>query len=173
MIGVFIAGNAAFILGVMVFSLIFFWRKIIKLSFIKKVVSILLLLSLLLVFINYFSSEMERKSTDGNQIKAVQVEVFLDTNEFFGKGVAARVPEMSRIAYNPNSIYFEMQTFYIYYQIGLIGMLIFILLNTIALSRYKWDTAFLYLIYILYSAFNPGSFDTTHFIAILMCCNLE
>ena len=101
------------------------------------------------------------------------MEIFTSTNNMWGEGLATRVPEMPRIGYPTDTLYYEMQTFYIYYQIGLLGMLLFVFMNIIALIKFNNDTMLMYFIYLLYSAFNPGSFDTTHFIAIVMCCNLK
>lgn len=173
LLGVFIAGNAAFILGIMIFLLWKFKKSLLRFSYAKKVLAILIILPIIIFFLNYFYSEMERKSNTGNHVKFVQMEILLDTNTAVGEGIAARVPQMSSIGYPADTLYYEMQTFYIFYQLGLIGSLIFIILNIMSLKKYNFDTAFLYIIYLLYSAFNPGSFDTTHFIAILACCNLR
>ena len=163
------AGNQAFILGYALFFLYLFILKIKQL--IKKknalmlIVLFILAICILVFFMQYVVYTLNMKSGNSNLVRAVQACVLLEANPIVGEGLGNIVQIDGREA----SRYFELQTLYIYNQIGMIGILLFYLLTFAPyITEKNMQKAAIYCIYLAYTFWNPYCFDSTHVIAILL-----
>lgn len=173
-LGVLVAGNFSFILSLALFFLYryligFNLRRIKK----KKVIFLFFLIMIGSVFLCYAGSEMNRKKDTGNKLKIIQAKILMDTNLLIGNGLGQIVPENEQLNREPDAIYYELQTMYIFYQIGFIGLGMFMILTLMLAYKHGKTVFVLYLIYLVYSFFNPYCFDTTQMIAILLLVNLN
>ena len=174
--GVIIAGNLAFMLGLSIYILYKLCREIIKRrSPVFKIVAIVVTAGAIIGSLNYVEAEVERKSGGGGSIayRIRQIQVLTDTNPFFGQGIGANVYGGDRIGRDSDAKYFELQTLYIYYQIGLFGLAVFYFITLSLCLKYKKRIFLLYLLYLFYSFFNPYCFDTTNMFAIILLINLD
>lgn len=173
MVGVFIAGNLAFIVAIFLLILYVYFKKYFHLT-IKGMLSFLLLLIFMVPVCLYMSSENDRKVDGGNAVKVAQLEILLDNgNLFMGNGLGDKVPKMKLIGYSEKSLYYEMQSAYIFYQIGFLGFAWFVVLNIIFLRRYKNNGIYVfYGIYIVSACANPYFFDSTHILAVHFLSNV-
>lgn len=90
-----------------------------------------------------------------------------------GWGFGARIPDGVFNNYS-SSLYIELQSLFIFFQIGLFGSLLYIA-NVIyyvrkVLSR---GNALIFFMYLVYSSTNPYMFDTTHFLVVLLLTMLS
>lgn len=176
LLGIASAGNFAFVLGIALYSgyyLIIYIHKLICQNKIKIRYLFFVFILLLLIIFPYVQNKIIEKSAHSNKIRFEQAEILLDTNHFIGKGLGNEIlAETSEREYNGN-IYFELQTLYIYNQIGSIGITLFYLLTLIPLVKLSKEKTILYIIYICYSFWNPYCFDTTQIITTLLIVNMK
>ena len=129
-----------------------------------------LLVAGILFFFIYSIRVMDTKAAFANAVRFSQAEILLDTNIVLGDGLGHAVSGIGfgRV-YNGN-IYFELQTLYIFNQIGATGIFLFYALTFLLCmdSRQKMKA---YLIYLVYTFWNPYCFDSTHIIALLIISN--
>lgn len=175
MIGIIIAGNLSFIISMFALLLYFYGKKSIKTN-IKHLGTLPLVLCICFLFFSYTNSELEKKAmgNDGNLTRITQIEILMDNdNIFWGNGLGANVPKMHMIGYPEDSLYYEVQSAYIFYQIGLINFLLFVIINIIFIREYrKKDAGIFYCIYILSACANPYFFDATHVLSIHFLVNI-
>lgn len=171
------SGNSAFFLGLFLFF---------SIRIIKRVINdakewnrnglflVLILVVFALAFLVYSFMQLEMKSAgveDTNRVRIEQAELLLDTNPVWGAGVGAYANgEISTRVYY-NETYYELQTLYIFHQIGLIGMLMFMIITVYPLICSKRALR-LYLIYLIYAFWNPYSFDSTHIVVLIVLVNV-
>ncbi|WP_335523681.1 hypothetical protein, partial [Neobacillus drentensis] len=82
----------------------------------------------------------------------------------FGQGLGNLINVISDYRDYRNYYYFELQTFYILNQVGILYFLLFLITNVIFVIKF-WKNKFIYLIYlsyIVYAFTNPYLFDTTN-----------
>ena len=86
-----------------------------------------------------------------------------------GKGLGNTVSEKTNYRDYTGNIYFELQTFYFFNQLGIINFISFILLNLFFAYTKIRDPRllFVYLCYILYAFTNPYILDSNQVIVIL------
>ena len=172
-IGIVIEGNFSFFLAVAVFFGYYFiryvWQK--GITF-KKLFVVLVALIVGTGFCFYALDQREQKADGGNVLRAAQAEILLSGNPFVGEGVGAKVYDNVRLGRMADDKYFELQTLYIFFQIGSVGLLLFYLSNALALRRVpNTDAWCVYVVYLVGSFFNPYCFDTTQMVTAVLCGN--
>lgn len=172
-LGIIIEGNFSFYLAVVSFLAYYFIRYVWKKGVtIKKIFVIFIMLAVGAGFLFYALDQREQKEDGGNAFRTTQAEVLLSGNPVIGEGLGARVHDNVRLGRMADDKYFELQTLYIFFQIGCVGLLFFYLCNILAL-RYisDMDVWCIYLAYLIGSFFNPYCFDVTQMITTTLCGN--
>ncbi len=173
-VAILTAGNFAFILGMTLFigyKLVKYFAQgrngLIRLFSIAAVVFV----AVLMIYIS--NQQLVVKSGYSNAIRVQQAKMLLDTNPFFGNGLGFRVTssELGIRNYSVASDYYELQTLYIYNQIGTFGLILFMTLTFMEIIPNGKYVTTLYIIYLFYSFWNPYCFDTTHMITIILLQN--
>lgn len=172
-IGIVIEGNFSFFLAVAVFFGYYFiryvWQK--GITF-KKLFVVLVALIVGTGFCFYALDQREQKADGGNVLRAAQAEILLSGDPFVGEGLGAKVYDNVRLGRTADDKYFELQTLYIFFQIGSVGLLLFYLSNALALRRVpNTDAWCVYVVYMVGSFFNPYCFDTTQMVTAVLCGN--
>lgn len=175
-IAIFCAGNFAFILGLFCFICYRLYKFLLSYKNQKGYytpVYILVAGFFCIFFFSYLISQQKYKASYSNAIRIEQMKVLLDCNWFFGEGLGSWIKSNSGFRNYNGEVYFELQTLYIFNQIGTIGLLMFYILTfyeayTISFHR---NGIILYLLYIIYTFWNPYCFDTTHMISIILISN--
>ena len=172
-IGIVIEGNFSFFLAVVVFFGYYFiryvWQK--GITF-KKLFVVLVALIVGTGFCFYALDQREQKADGGNVLRAAQAEILLGGDPFVGEGLGAKVYDNVRLGRTADDKYFELQTLYIFFQIGSVGLLLFYLSNALALRRVpNTDAWCVYVVYLVGSFFNPYCFDTTQMVTAVLCGN--
>lgn len=182
LVGVILAGNFAYQLIVIIYHLLspIFRTNISRKSIVKKIVVRLLLVSLIGGFvIAWISGVLEQKSDHSMAPRVDQAEALIedmtqnDYTVLFGTGVGHTLDiQTSERDYRGNT-YFELQTLYLFNQLGLINFSLFLFSNIVlAFHKIKeTELLFVYLMYLLYASTNPYIWDTNHIIVItaLIC----
>lgn len=178
LLGILSAGNFAFILGVAGFAAYQAGKMLLsgRTSRLKKAAIILVGIVGISAMIPYVLNQIEVKSTFSNRIRLEQAELLLDTNLLIGNGLGnkvvvddpALVERFGRYTY-----YYELQTLYIFNQIGSIGLFLFYVLTLWAAYKNGRDCFWIYLLYLFYSFWNPYCFDTTQMMTIIAIINLK
>lgn len=171
--GIVIEGNFSFYLAVAAFLGYYFikyvWEKRIT---IKKLVVILVTFTVGVFFLFYTLDQQEQKEDGGNALRAAQAEILLSGNPLVGEGLGAKVHDNVQLGRMADDKYFELQTLYIFFQIGSVGLLIFYLSNVLALRRVpNTDAWCIYVAYLIGSFFNPYCFDVTQMLTATLCGN--
>lgn len=174
LLGIAIAGNFAFILGIFTYMVYVIIHNYIKnpRKLINRMV-IILSVVMALIFISYANIEMTRKANGSNSYKITQASMLINTNALIGEGLGSSVSENINLGVNPDTNYYELQTLYIYYQIGMVGISLFYIVTLYFCWLNGRDVLILYLIYLLYTFFNPYCFDTTQMISIILLMNTK
>lgn len=172
LIGIFCAGNFAFLLGLGIF---FVWMYIRSLKYstigMKKIFIGGTLFLVALGFFSYASLEANSKSGDfgSNGLRLIQYEILTDTNVLYGRGLGSVVLGASRLGRSIDEQYYELQTLYIYYQVGAMCLIaLYILILYVMKKSCNSDGFIIFLIYLIYSFFNPYCFDTTQIITMML-----
>lgn len=178
-IGVLFAGNFAFILGLCLF---FCWQvgsylySKIKSGMTNKKVLVAVVVLLILccaVLMPIFWLQIQQKLIRSFPTRVDQASVLIKANPFIGEGLGSIViAETATRNYN-GDIYFELQTLYIYNQIGFIGLALAYFLTVFPVVCKSKKYLLLYLMYLMYSFWNPYCWDTTHIIALILFMNFE
>lgn len=172
-VGIVIEGNFSFYLAVATFLGFYFIKYVRqKETTIKKIFSILMTLAVGVGFFFYSLDQGEQKADGGNALRAAQAEILLSGNPFVGEGVGAKVYDNVRLGRTADDKYYELQTLYIFFQIGSVGLLLFYLSNVLALRRVpNTDAWCIYVAYLIGSFFNPYCFDVTQMLTATLCGN--
>ncbi len=180
-LGVVIAGNLAFYLGTAIF---YFYRFLEYMAdrnnrTSRKIVLSIICLLMFIPLLNYAVYQIKLKTgEDGlrsTPIKMEQARMLTNDVGFVGNGVGAEMTAIGRERnYSKRKYsYFELQTLYIFYQIGYVGLLWYYFLVFYQMRKNGRESVVLYVIYLLYSFWNPYSFDTTEMLALFMFTNLD
>lgn len=169
--GALIAGNDAYLIGIGI--PIFIAIVGLDIAFFKKKSKFAVPLCICLVVIIAVGALASLhilgvKAESSTPVRIGQAKLLLDTDPIFGKGLGHPITgTAAHVTYNGSEIYFEMQTLYIFNQVGLVGLALFYILTFwyFAGKRRIWS-AVLYLTYLLYAFWNPYCFDTNHIIAL-------
>ena len=168
LLGVLAAGNFAFILGLVGFITYLACKVMLTANgtnLFKKSIIIVIGIIGLAVMIPYISNQIKWKSDFSNRIRDEQAKLLLNTNIVDDPALIER---FGRYTY-----YYELQTLYIFNQIGFIGLILFYIITLWAAYKNGWNCFWIYLLYLFYSFWNPYCFDTTQMIAIIMIINLK
>lgn len=172
LMGILCAGNFAFILGLSVF---FIWRYVQSLKdrthILKKIcVGIILLVGMAcLGSYSIMESNMKSGYFGSNGMRIIQYEILTDTNVIYGSGLGSNVPGAVRLGRSISDQYYELQTLYIYYQVGIFCLIAFYILIFYAMRKScNKDGFVLFVIYLFYSFFNPYCFDSTQIITMML-----
>lgn len=169
--GILVAGNFAFVLGIICFFgyracvLVYDLYKKNKLN--KKLLLICIIVGGLL-FAPYAIRKFTEKMFKSNVIRMEQIAVLTDTNPLIGLGVGHEIHAETTFRLYNAPTYFEMQTFYIYNQIGAIGLGLYFIVTLWMAYKKGINKLLIYLIYLFYTFWNPYCFDTTQLFAIIL-----
>ncbi|PHU34371.1 hypothetical protein [Pseudobutyrivibrio ruminis] len=170
------AGNSAFYLGLFIYISIRLLRRLIKSAkeFNRNGVFIIAIISVFaIVFLVYGVRQLEIKSSgveDTNRVRIEQAELLLDTNPLFGSGIGSYANGKISTRVYKDQIYFELQSLYIFHQVGFVGMTLVLLLTFLPMF-YNKRALVVYSIYLIYTFWNPYCFDTTHILVLLIISN--
>ena len=172
--GILAAGNFAYVLGLGLFlgwrMCLLGYRLLQKGKISKKTVAIVLVCCILVVT-PYLVHKVIQKAAVSNKTRVEQAGVLLDANLVIGDGLGNYIKAETPTRVYDGDTYFELQTLYIYNQVGVLGLLLEYLLTIWPVwKRGKRITA-LYLIYLAYSFWNPYCWDITHMITLLLMMN--
>lgn len=176
LLGILTAGNFAFILGLAAFIL---WQGTLKgIQFIKKrkngkYILIVLLLVLLIAISPYMVLKFREKVEKSNVVRIEQAKILLDANPLVGEGLGNPIVAQTTHVNYDGPLYFELQTLYIYNQVGIVGLGLFYFLTLFSVGYRNKSLLVLYLIYLFYSFWNPYCFDSTHMITLFLILNVK
>ena len=172
-VGIVIEGNFSFYLAVIAFLGYYFIRYARQKGItLKKLFVILIMLVIGAGFCFYALDQLAQKADGGNALRTAQAEVLISGNPLVGEGLGAKVHDNVRLGRMADDKYFELQTLYIFFQIGFVGLVLFYLSNILALRRvHSADAWCVYVAYLIGSFFNPYCFDTTQMVTAVLCGN--
>jgi hypothetical protein len=165
---ILVCGNLSYLVVSVIAVIIFFYKKI---KYRKIILTIILFLSCIyfydLFFEKFISSDGSEPSMDARFSQLNVVYNLLSDSVvkiLFGYGLGARLPG----SYFSNQ-YIELQTIYIVYQIGIIGIAIyFVTLIFLIYNHFTMNGKIIFLLYLLSSIMNPYIFDSNQIIATLI-----
>ena len=173
--GCLFAGNFAFLLGLALFFIYVMYKVVLspRNSYGHISACIILLALICLPFcLKYVEKVKSEKSGYSNAIRVEQAKMLFDTNVLVGRGIGAPVFFDGIFRQVRGGVYFELQTLFIFYQIGSIGLTLFYLTVLMYLYQKHKPSFALFLIYLIYSFWNPYCFDTTEMIALILVINI-
>lgn len=175
LLGILCAGNFAFVLGVGVIVILIFVQKVLE---DKKGIRLILVFVLFILLspyvLKYINQKIEDKSAMSNATRVEQIHVLLsDCNPFVGNGLGSFIKYDGTFRNYNGNMYFELQTLYVYNQIGIIGLFLFYVITMYGIYLKSKKGLIVYLIYLFYSFFNPYCFDTTHMFVVLLLSNVS
>jgi membrane protein implicated in regulation of membrane protease activity len=184
LLGMLVAGNFAFVLGMVIFLILLFLTAPYFHTRTFVVASILSIAVIALVAgpaIQFVNSTISKKSQDSNPTRIDQSVVLwedLTHDPFsfvFGRGLGNTLEVKTKWRDYTDNIYFELQSIYFLNQMGLFNFLIFILSNTLCVIIFlkRPIVKVIYCAYIIYAFFNPYFLDTSHVIVIISLISLE
>lgn len=173
LIGMIVAGNMAFFLAIAVY----FGIKILKTiasSDITRTKQLLLSILLLIAtsgFLFVGVKILGMKAEWSNAIRLQQAKVLLNNYLIVGNGIGHKIFADTGFRVYSGDTYFELQTLYIYNQIGITGMILFYYLVFSPFHHTSKTNLYIFIAYIAYSFWNPYCFDTTQMITITLLMN--
>lgn len=181
-LGCIFAGNTAYLISIIFFLGVFFLKTNNIISLYKRALVIFLFAGLTLMpLYKYFIEEtIEKKNESSLPARIEQVNLLMNdlsekkTYLFLGRGIGHTIEKITSIRDYRGNVYFELQTFYVLNQLGLLGFSFFLIYNIYTSIRLysKW-LILLYVCYILYAFTNPYIFDTNHIVVILILNTLQ
>lgn len=196
-VGTIVAGNFAFILSIIFFIgmylvILFFSNKKVS-AYLRNLFSsrnrkIMLITSLLFVFAlgiivlypylnKMFILKMQVSiPTRFDQVNHLVTNLTGSTfSLLFGKGLGNVINIISDYRDYRNNYYFELQTFYILNQVGILYFIMFLATHIIFVVKF-WKNKFIYLMYFsyfIYAFTNPYLFDTTNILVLIVLTTLS
>lgn len=183
-IGMLVAGNFAFLLGVFFFLISLFLvtksfptRKFLVGFFILSAIGIIAARPVA----NYLDKTIEAKSEESNPTRIDQSKVLWENltenpvNFVLGKGLGNTLKVKTKWRDYTDNIYFELQSLYFLNQLGLLNFLFFVLVNfgLVFLFFRNIQVKVIYFAYIVYAFFNPYFLDTSHIVVIITLVSLN
>lgn len=182
-IGIIIAGNFGFLVSIFFFFIAY---HLIKTTSARKVVNNLIIAIGILIVVgpaafNFVSETMESKKEVSNTIRVEQTDILINDlaeNNFsllFGKGLGNTVNAKTSFRDYTDNIYFELQSIYIFNQLGVIPFFLFIVLNIYFTLKYIQNSKYilLYISYVVYAVTNPYIFNTNQVVVIITLASLN
>ncbi len=173
LLGILAAGNSAFLLGIAAYYIYRLYKNVSqrrKTAWVK-LCSLIILFVGGIIFIVYSIYILSIKADYSDAIRIEQAKMLLDNYIVVGNGLGHQIFYKGTMRTYSGSIYFELQTLYIYNQIGLIGILLFYYLTIKPIKLLGTKKLILFLIYLLYTFWNPYCFDSTEMIVISLLVN--
>jgi hypothetical protein len=182
--GMLVAGNFAFVLGVVAFVSFSFFaaksfntRKFLGLAVVALCVGVLLARPA----INYLGKTISNKSQESNPTRIDQSVVLwenLSENPvtlIFGRGLGNTLKVKTKWRDYTDNIYFELQSLYFLNQMGLVNFLFFAIANVLCVVLFFREAMvkIIYAAYIIYAFFNPYFLDTSHIVVIITLISLN
>lgn len=171
--GVFIAGNFAYVAAIILFFgyiMLSYLNKGRYLT-IKKTLIILIMSIGVVLAMAYTYSQIEVKNQYSNLVRNEQASILLNANPLIGEGLGNTLSIKTKFRNYSGDISFELQTLYIFNQIGIIGLLFFYYLTLLPVIKRSKDCTLIYLIYLFFTFWNPYCFDTTQMMALMIILN--
>ncbi|WP_010113561.1 hypothetical protein [Acinetobacter sp. P8-3-8] len=173
-IGICIAGNFAFWISTALFVVgysLFFGKN-------KAIKSIIIFGAIILMssyLINYILEVLLRKG-DSLGTRSDQYNILINgltnniANFIFGNGLGSTLLVRTSFRDYTGDIYFELQSVYYIFQLGILNAIIFFsLMCYFALKKiYYKDLLFIYAVYVSYAISNPYFLDTSHIVLIIV-----
>lgn len=185
LLSIIFAGNFAFLLGTIIFLIIYYLYRIGKKSkinyFLYIIIFQFIILILFLPVISYIEKKIIEKSEMSNVIRIEQLNLLIaDMSQDFstillGKGLGNTINKITKYRDYTKSTYYELQIIYLLNQLGILIFILFLLTN-IFISIYtikKRILLYTYICYILYSLFNPYFLDTNNIIVIIILLSIK
>ena len=177
LIGILFAGNFAFYLGLLFFGMYILYKLFMnnaKKKWIQysKYLIILALPVAVIAVVYYVKGQISLKSGESNAIRIEQMHALFSGNWLIGNGLGSSVDYIGKFRDYTGNIYFELQTLYVFFQIGLIGMLLFFICMLLRFNHKRKVCLVLFLIYLAYTFWNPYCFDTTEMMAVVLIMNM-
>ena len=169
LMGVLTAGNSAFMLALGIYYFVFATKYILvsDASPTRKFICLILLFMAGMVGLLYIVSQLSIKALYSNAVRLLQARTLLQTNVLIGNGLGSYINATALKSYE-GAVYFELQTLYIFNQIGLLGLGGFYALLFSRIAKNGAVALFLFIIYLAYSFWNPYCFDTTEMIVVFL-----
>ncbi len=183
-VGMLVAGNFAFLLGVTFFMISLF--LVTEKYSTKKFVAgffVLIMIGILVAqpAMNYLDKTVSAKAQESNPTRIDQAEVLWGNltenplNFLLGKGLGNTLKVKTKWRDYTDNIYFELQSLYFLNQMGILNFLIFVGANIGLVFLFLTNTKVkvIYFAYILYAFFNPYFLDTSHIVVIITLVSLN
>lgn len=184
LLAILCAGNFAFILGIILFTVLYYMYKtkwtIQKIAQ-NSLFGIIFFLIVSIPLFNYFTKVVKYKSISSNPIRIDQAKVLINNmNEnlgtiIFGQGLGNVLNVKTQWRDYTGDIYFELQSLYILNQVGILFFVLYVIVNII-FTKYsiKYPQLLIaYFSYIFYAFFNPYFLDTNHIVVIIILLSLK
>lgn len=172
--GIVVCGNAAFILGAGLFLLWCYYERVTKRKDEKRMVYLLVLLIAFIGLFMYSWYMMEIKADYSNAVRKEQFSALVSGNVITGNGLGNRVIYEGKFrSWRGDDQYYEMQTLYILNQIGIIGLLLFYYLTLSNVKKHGNLSFIIFIVYLIFSFFNPHCFDTVEMVTLALLCNSD
>ena len=184
LLAILCAGNFAFILGTILFTVLYYMYKtkwtIQKIAQ-NSLFGIMFFLIVSIPLFNYFTKVVKYKSIRSNPIRIDQAKVLINNmNEnlgtiIFGQGLGNVLNVKTQWRDYSGDIYFELQSLYILNQVGILFFVLYVIVNII-FTKYsiKYPQLLIaYFSYIFYAFFNPYFLDTNHIVVIIILLSLK
>lgn len=187
LVGALLAGNFAYQLAIIIFHFVYYMISAFDNPqlLVKKVIR----LSIILVFVggtlfSFVSDTMKAKNeAESNPIRYDQAEVLLNdmsksvTTLLLGSGLGHTMSVKTSWRDYRESTYYELQTLYIFNQLGLIGFTLLVIANIVLAFRTirRRELLMVYGVYATYAFTNPYIWDTNHIVVIvsLLCAQSQ
>lgn len=185
-IAAIIAGNFAYQLALVLFHLVYYIQSSLRTPqlFVRRIIW-LFMISLFVggAILAYITSQVETKKEGSAQVRVDQAEVLLDDmvkspiTLLFGSGLGHTLDVMTQERDYRGATYYEVQSLYIFDQLGLFNFTILILTNIILAFKYikRKELILVYCVYVAYASTNPYIWDTNHVVVItsLLCAKAQ
>lgn len=181
-IGCLFAGNTAYLIAISVFLGVYFLKTNNIQSLFNRVLLIILFVALtfLPIYNYYIKDTIEQKNDSSLPARVEQVNLLMDdlsennTYLLLGRGIGHTIEKITPSRDYRGNVYFELQTFYVLNQLGLIGFVVFLLYHAyMSIKIYSKWLILIYVCYIIYAFTNPYIFDTNHIVVILLLNTLQ
>ena len=185
LIGAVLAGNFAYQMAIVLFHIL---HTLYNLQYgLKRMGGMFILLFLFTIvsgssLVSYSLFVLESKADDSNALKTEQVKLLIeDLNTpqelLLGAGLGNAFTAHGYMRdYSGDNSYYEVQTMYVFNQLGLVGFTILVLYNTIlTFRRIRYpELLIVYFVYIAYASSNPYIWDTNHIVVIItLICSMR
>ncbi len=172
-LGTFSAGNSAYLLGIAVFCIYRLYINVTKRGKSNwiKMLSVIILIVGGVAFMAYAIYILSLKSGYSDAIRLEQAKALMDNYIVVGNGLGHKIFYVGEMRSYSGDTYFELQTLYIFNQIGLVGLFMFYWLTIKPIKKIGRYEMMLFLIYLLYTFWNPYCFDSTEMIVVSLLTN--